>query len=44
MPFYRPSRWRENASRLSWLGRKYRVSIVLLRKPGEIESGQAVAA
>jgi SAM-dependent methyltransferase len=33
MPFYRPSRWRENASRLSWLMRKYRVSIVLLRKP-----------
>jgi len=33
MPFYRPSRWRENASRLSWLFRKYRVSIVLLQKP-----------
>jgi SAM-dependent methyltransferase len=33
LPFYRPSRWRENASRLSWLMRKYRVSIVLLRKP-----------
>jgi SAM-dependent methyltransferase len=33
MPFYRPRRWRENASRLSWLARQYRVSIVLLRKP-----------
>jgi hypothetical protein len=33
MPFYRPRRWRENASRLSWLFRKYRVSIALLQKP-----------
>ena len=33
MPFYRPGRWRENASRLSWLFRPYRVSIVLLQKP-----------
>jgi hypothetical protein len=33
MPFYRPSRWRENASRLSWLFRTYRLSLVLLKKP-----------
>lgn len=33
MPIYRPGRWLENASRLSWLGRTYRVSVVLLRKP-----------
>lgn len=44
MPFYRSSRWRENASRLSWLARKYRVSIVLLRKPRESETGQPEAA
>lgn len=35
IPFYRPSKWRENASRLSWLFRRYRVSIVLLRKLAE---------
>ena len=34
LPFYRPNKWRENASRLSWLTRSYRVSLVLLRKPG----------
>ena len=34
LPFYRPGKWRENASRLSWLLRTYRVSVVLLRKPG----------
>ncbi len=33
MPFYRPSQWRANASRLSWLFRPYRVSIVLVQKP-----------
>ena len=33
MPFYRPSTWRTNASRLSYLLRSYRVSIVLLKKP-----------
>jgi hypothetical protein len=33
LPFYRPSQWRANASRLSWLFRPYRVSIVLLQKP-----------
>jgi SAM-dependent methyltransferase len=33
LPFYRPSQWRANASRLSWLFRRYRVSIVLLQKP-----------
>ena len=32
VPFYRPRRWRENASRLLWLFRPYRVSIVLLKK------------
>lgn len=34
LPFYRPNKWRENASRLAWLTRTYRVSAVLLRKPG----------
>lgn len=34
MPFYRPHQWLANASRLSWLMRTYRVSIVLLQKPG----------
>jgi hypothetical protein len=33
MPFYRPGKWRENASRLSWLFRTYRQSLVLLQKP-----------
>lgn len=33
LPFYRPHQWRANASRLSWLGRTYRVSMVLLSKP-----------
>ena len=33
MPFYRPGKWRENASRLSWLFRSYRLSLVLLKKP-----------
>jgi len=33
LPFYRPSQWRANASRLSWLFRRYVVSVVLLRKP-----------
>jgi hypothetical protein len=36
LPFYRPNQWRGNVSRLSWLGRPYRVSIVLLRKPERI--------
>lgn len=34
VPLYRPKQWRANASRLSWLLRPYRVSVVLLRKPG----------
>jgi hypothetical protein len=34
MPFYRPSTWRTNASRLLWLLRPYRFSLVLLQKPG----------
>lgn len=33
LPFYRPSHWREVASRLLWLGRPYKVSLALLRKP-----------
>lgn len=33
VPFYRPDQWRANASRLRWLLRPYRVSMVLLRKP-----------
>lgn len=33
LPFYRPHSWRTNASRLLWLARSYRVSIVLLEKP-----------
>jgi hypothetical protein len=33
LPFYRPDQWRANASRVSWLFRSYRVSMVLLRKP-----------
>lgn len=33
LPFYRPSQWRANASRLSWLFRRYVVSAVLLQKP-----------
>lgn len=33
LPIYRPHQWRANASRLSWLARTYRVSIVLLQKP-----------
>lgn len=33
LPFYRPGQWRANASRLSWLFRRYSVSVVLLRKP-----------
>ena len=44
MPFYRPKKWRENASRLSWLARTYRVSVVLLRKPKKSENAQAEAA
>lgn len=44
MPFYRPGKWRENASRLSWLARTYRVSVVLLRKPEKSETAQAEAA
>lgn len=32
LPFYRPSQWRANASRLSWLFRTYRVSLVLVQK------------
>ena len=38
MPLYRSAKWRENASRLSWLLRKYRVSLVLLRKPAANKS------
>jgi SAM-dependent methyltransferase len=33
LPFYRPRHWRSIASRLSWLGRPYRVSLALLKKP-----------
>jgi hypothetical protein len=33
MPFYRRRQWRANASRLTWLFRTYRVSIVLVQKP-----------
>ncbi|WP_051531634.1 hypothetical protein [Sphingomonas sp. URHD0057] len=33
VPLYRPGQWRANASRLLWLFRSYRVSLVLLRKP-----------
>jgi hypothetical protein len=33
LPFYRPRQWRPNASRLRWLLRPYKVSIVLLEKP-----------
>lgn len=33
LPFYRPQTWRNNASRLLWLARPYRISMVLLRKP-----------
>lgn len=33
LPFYRPRMWRPNASRLLWLFRPYRMSLVLLRKP-----------
>jgi SAM-dependent methyltransferase len=42
MPLYRPSRWRENASRLSWLARSYRISVVLLQK--RAQAGEAEAA
>lgn len=35
LPIYRPHQWRANASRLSWLLRTYRVSIVLLQKPAQ---------
>lgn len=38
MPFYRPHQWRANASRLSWLLRTYRVSIVLLRNTSEVQA------
>ncbi len=31
-PFYRPRTWRANASRLSWLYRPYKVSVVLMKK------------
>ncbi len=33
LPFYRPRHWRALASRLRWLFRPYRLSIVLLQKP-----------
>jgi hypothetical protein len=35
LPFYRPKQWLPNASRLSWLFRPYRVSVVLLKKAGD---------
>lgn len=35
MPFYRPKHWRSKASRLRWLFRPYKVSVVLMKKPGE---------
>ena len=38
LPFYRPSQWRANASRLSWLFRRYSVSIVLLQKPRPVSA------
>jgi SAM-dependent methyltransferase len=38
LPFYRPHQWRANASRLSWLLRTYRVSMVLLRKPVGVQA------
>lgn len=41
LPFYKPGKWRENASRLSWLLRPYKVSIVLLRKG---KAGKVTAA
>lgn len=44
LPFYRPHQWRANASRLSWLLRTYRVSLVLLRKQAKSESVRAEAA
>jgi SAM-dependent methyltransferase len=36
VPFYRPRHWHPIASRLTWLGRPYRVSIALLRKPEDL--------
>jgi SAM-dependent methyltransferase len=36
MPFYRPHQWRANASRVLWLARTYRVSVVLLQKPSGV--------
>jgi hypothetical protein len=33
MPFYRPTKWRDMASRLKWLALNYRISVVLLQKP-----------
>jgi SAM-dependent methyltransferase len=33
MPFYRPWAWRACASRMLWLARPYRVSMVLMQKP-----------
>lgn len=38
MPFYRPHKWRVNASRLMWLFWPYSVSIVLLKKPARKSS------
>jgi hypothetical protein len=35
VPIYRRKNWRANASRLRWLFRSYRQSIVLVRKPAE---------
>jgi SAM-dependent methyltransferase len=33
LPFYRPTQWRHITHRLLWLFRRYKVSIVLLRRP-----------
>ena len=38
LPFYRSKKWRSMASYLSWLGRPYKISMVLLEKP---EHGRA---
>lgn len=41
MPFYRPKKWRPLAHRLLWLGRPYRQSLVLLKKP--LSAGRPLA-
>lgn len=44
LPFYRPKKWRTNASRLAWLFRPYRLSLVLLSKPCNADSGREAAS